>query len=475
MFFLFKKLHRPLKAVICGWLVLFLVIGTVRPTFSFTVGEEKEVGEELLAIVRKEFKVIDDPDVVQYVNRVGGQILHAAGPQFFDYHFFVIDNKEFNAFAAPSGMIFIHSGLIKTMDSEGELVSVIAHEVGHAASRHIADRIAKSSKINAGTAAMALAGILLGAGPVSEALIVGSLATGTTMNLKFSRQDEEEADRLAYKYMKQLGRNPASMVSMLRKMYRIDRYRQGQVPAYLLTHPQPSMRMGYVQNLVQMDGAGKYASEDQFDFRRIKCRILAQSDDSLTLLPVYQRESVDVELDADRRMMALYGVSLAQAASADFDAAIKSLKRVISFYPDKPILQTDLGVIYFAQGNIEKALAIFKKSFAAAPDCFHTKYYLARTLYRSGKLKEAAILYEELLVQMPDNADLHSQLGRIKAELGNLASGYYHLGVSFWYQGNAEMAKRHLKQAIELSKDGGEKKAAKELLKTIARVEKNSK
>ena len=475
MFLLFRKWRRPMMAVVCGWLGFFLIIGPVRPSFAFTVGEEKEVGEELLAIVRKEFKVIDDPDVVQYVNRVGGDILRAAGPQFFNYHFFVIDNKEFNAFAAPSGMIFLHSGLIKTMNTEGELVSVVAHEVGHAASRHIADRIAKSAKINAGTAAMALAGILLGAGPLSEALVVGSLATGTTMNLKFSRQDEEEADRLAYKYMKQLGRDPASMVSMLRKMYRIDRYRQGQVPAYLLTHPEPARRMGYVQNLLLMDGAGEYSTEDQFAFRRIKCRILAQSEESLTLLPVYQREAADVELvDADRRMMALYGISLVQVANAEFDDAIKSLVKVIAQYPDKTILQTDLGVIHFAAGRFEKALAIFKKSIAVAPDCLHTKYYMARSLRRLGRLSEASVLYEELLVTMPDNTDLHAQLGRIKAELGDMASGYYHLGAYYWYEGNAELAKRHLKQTVELSKESMEGKAAEELLTTIARVEKNS-
>ena len=461
-------------AAVCGWFSFLVIVWPVGPAFAFSVGEEKDVGEQLLAIVRKEFKVIDDPDVVQYVNRVGGNILRTAGPQFFDYHFFIIDDKEFNAFAAPSGMIFIHSGLIRTMDSEGELVSVIAHEVGHAASRHIADRIAKSTKINAGTAAMALAGILLGAGPVSEALVVGSLATGTTMNLKFSRQDEEEADRLAYKYMKQLGRDPQSMVGMLRKMYRIDRYRPGQVPAYLLTHPQPALRMGYVQNLLQMDGSGHYQAEDQFAFRRIKCRILALSEDPLSLLPVYQREAADDTLDADRRMMALYGISLAQVANAEFDAAIDSLAKVIKHYPDKNILQTDLGVVYFEAGRIDEALAIFRKAIVVDPDCYHTKYYLSKSLSRQGRLSEASVLYEELLVKMPDNADLHLQLGRIMGERGDVGAGYYHLGAYHWYDGNAKTAKNYLQQALSLSKDGKVKKAVSELLDTIARVEKTS-
>ena len=458
------------------WLVIFAVV-PVRPAESFTVGEEKEIGEQLMAIVRKEFKVIDEPDVVQYVNRIGGDILRVAGPQFFNYHFFVIDNKEFNAFAAPSGMIFIHSGLIKTMGSEGELMSVIAHEIGHAASRHIADRIEKSSKVNASSAAMALAGILLGAGPVSEALITGSLAAGTTMNLKFSRQDEEEADRLAYKYMQELHRNPESMVSMLRKMYRIDRYRQGQVPAYLLTHPEPARRMNYVQNLLLMDDKGGYSPEDQFAFRRIKSRILSITEEPAALMPLYQRELADSSLDADQRMMAMYGISLEQLAGADFSGAIASLSKVMAQYPDKITLQTDLGVIHFEAGNFDKAYVLFRDALAAAPDSLQAKYYLARSLHRMGQMKESARLYEELLFRMPDNAGLHRKLGGIKAELGEMASGYYHLGACQWYEGNEKMAKRHLQQAVELAKanDRDVKKAAEDLLATIDRVEKAKK
>ncbi|MDH5297824.1 MAG: M48 family metalloprotease [Desulfobulbaceae bacterium] len=440
---------------------------------AFSVGEEREVGEKLLAIVRKEFKVIDDPDVVQYINRVGGEILHAAGPQFFDYHFFIVDDKEFNAFAAPSGLIFIHSGLIKTMTSEGELLSVIAHEVGHAASRHIADRIAKSAKVNAGTAALALAGIVLGAGPISEALITGSLAAGTTLNLKFSRQDEEEADRLAYKYLQEMKRDPASMVSMLRKMYRIDRYRRGKVPAYLLTHPEPALRLNYVQDLLLMENESiQYRAEDQFAFQRMKCRVLAISEEPTTLLPAFQQQAADSASTQDQRVMGLYGVSLLKLASADFNAASDSLAKVMAYYPDKTVLTTDLAVIHAEAGRYDQALPLFQQAHTADPNCAYTKYNLARVLWHLGRLSEAARLYEELLAEMPDNADLHYQLGKIAADLGDRAAGYYHLGVYHWYGGNAEMAKRHLHQAIqELPEGRAEKKMARDLLATIDRVE----
>ncbi|MFH1021320.1 MAG: M48 family metallopeptidase [Pseudomonadota bacterium] len=255
--------RRLTTYIICA----FFVLGTLpmtgfSPTLAqaFSIGEEREVGEKLLSIIRKEFTLLDDPDLTEYVTNLGQQTLQLAGPQFFDYHFFIIDNKEFNAFAAPSGLIFFHSGLIDLCDTEGELVSVLSHEIGHAASRHIADRISKSGKLNAATTALMLAGLLLGQGALSQALVTGSMAGGLTANLKFSREDEEEADRLSYKWMQEQNRDPADMVNMLKKMRRVSRYHRKQVPTYLLTHPEPENRIGYIEDIILQDQQKKNPS-----------------------------------------------------------------------------------------------------------------------------------------------------------------------------------------------------------------------
>jgi len=201
-----------------------------NPAFAFSVGEEKEVGEQLLTMVRKGFTLIDEPDVIQYINELGQGTLAVAGSQYFDYHFFVISNKELNAFAAPSGLIFFHSGLVESLDSEEELVGVMAHEIGHVVSRHLADRIRKTAKISAVTMLGVLLGIALGAGPLSEAIIAGSAAAGQSAALSFSRLDEEEADRLAFKWMQEQNLDPGEMVNMLHEIHTMNRYRMGYVP-----------------------------------------------------------------------------------------------------------------------------------------------------------------------------------------------------------------------------------------------------
>jgi len=258
-------------------LALTLLCGPLTPAArALSLGEEREIGEQLLYQVRRAFHVLDDPAVVQYVNDLGQLVLEPLGPQHFTFYFYVIKDKEFNAFAAPSGLIFLHSGLIASMKQEDELLAVMAHEIGHVTSRHIASRLDKQMKVGIGSLALALASIAIGNPALAQGLMTGSLAAGQTLQLSFSRQDEEEADRLAFAWMRSLGRDPSAMAAMLRVMRRISRYRMGQVPQYLLTHPDPEARLLYVESLLDatpkpMAGQGE---GDDFAFLRFKYRVL---------------------------------------------------------------------------------------------------------------------------------------------------------------------------------------------------------
>jgi predicted Zn-dependent protease len=456
----------------------FLSTGLVPPILplnpgqAFTIGEEREVGEKLLSIVQKEFNILDDPDINEYITNLGKETLHLAGSQFFDYHFFIIDNKEFNAFAAPSGLIFIHSGLIEICDSEGELLSVLAHEIGHAASRHIADRIKKSSKVNIGTTALLLAGILIGQGALSEALITGSMATGAAANLKFSRQDEEEADRLAYKWMKAQDIDPKEMVQMLNKMRRVSRYRRGKVPTYLLTHPEPENRLGYIEDRIIMDSEHAYPVHDNFYFKRIKYRVQSMTKNIAYFLPILEKKVLEAKTNG-QDIMLYYGLSQGYLKNKEYQKAEDALSKVINHYPERHILQTDLGRIYLDAGKKEKALKIFTDINKTNPTDIYNRYYLAKTLHQSGNLTRAASIYQELISSMPTNSRIYYDIGQIKASLGNKALGHYYMGLYHFYKGTTPSARYHLLQAIKLlPKNDPTYIKSKALLDKIARLDK---
>jgi predicted Zn-dependent protease len=462
-------------------LILFLFISAifqqniyrVDPAYAFSVGEEREVGEQLLTMVRKGFNLIDEPDVIQYINELGRKTLAVAGSQYFDYHFFVINNKELNAFAAPSGLIFFHSGLIESLDTEEELVGVMAHEIGHVVSRHLADRITKSAKVNAVTMLGVLVGIALGAGPLSEAIIAGSAAAGQSAALSFSRLDEEEADRLAFKWMQEQNLDPGAMVNMLHEIHTMNRYRMGYVPPYLLTHPGPDVRMSYIQDLIIFSENKTYEKVDQFPFLRFKSRVITLSKDPMEIISYYQDAIATMEPDSQATAMAYYVLSQAYLAAAEYDKAEKSLRKTMAFFPDKPILKADLGIIYLKSGKFNEAINLLQESRNADRSNEYASFYLAMSYEKTGKLQEASDLYEELLAMMPDYTKLYYQVANLKAKLNKQDEGFYYYGYYYWYEGDLLNSKSHFSKAIDLLPQESQKKAdAENMLRKISRYEK---
>jgi predicted Zn-dependent protease len=461
-------------------ILLFFIIATSMQAFyrvstasAFSVGDEKEIGEQLLTMVRKEFKLIDEPDITQYINNLGQATLEVAGPQFFNYHFFIISNKELNAFAAPSGLIFFHSGLVESLDSEGELVGVVAHEIGHVVSRHLADRISKSTKISAATLLGVLVGIAIGAGPLSEALISGSLAAGQSAALSFSRLDEEEADRLAFKWMQDQNRDPSLMVNMLRKIHNINRYRQGYIPPYLLTHPGPDIRMSYIQDLALFSPKKQYEKTDEFLFQRFKNRIICMTKDPIQLIQYYQNSIIALEPDSKQAAMANYVLSQAYLAAADYENAETALRKTMVFYPDRPILKADLGLLYLKSGRYEEALGHLQEARRAERNNAYATFYLAMALEKTGKVQAASDLYEELLITIPDYAKLYYQLANVKASLGQQGEGFYYYGYYYWYEGDLKNAQYYFSKAVTLlPSENYLKTNAEVMVKKIAQFEK---
>ncbi|MBU4260623.1 MAG: M48 family metalloprotease [Proteobacteria bacterium] len=440
---------------------------------AFSIKEEKEYGENMLAVIRKEFKLVDELDVSQYVNDLGDSILAEAGPQYFDYHFYVIDNKEFNAFATPSGLIFFHSGIINAMDNEGEFVSVMAHECGHVMSRHIAARIEKSTKITAGTLALMLAGIALGGGALSQALVTGGMATGAAMNLAFSRQDEEEADRISFNLMESQQRDPNDMVAMLNKMYKESKIRMGNIPPYLLTHPQPKLRMGYVEDLIHINNDKQFHKFDQFAFRRMQKRVSSLTLEPQKLYGKYRKELREAT-DEDIKMMAVYGLALADMSTGNYEQAVEKMRQVMRYYPDKPILLTDLGIIYLQWGQLETALMYLGDARNKDLGSWYSTFYLALALQQSGNDKRAEALYKQVLGSSFDYPKAYFQLAQIESKKGNHALSYLYLGKFFYYEGNFTTSTFHFKKALTLSTSESDKKEIQEILDRIKKIEKDS-
>lgn len=442
---------------------------------AFSIGEEREVGEKLLFTVRSAFELVDDPDVSQYLNRLGQEVLKVSGVQFFDYRFFIINDNEFNAFAAPSGLIFFYTGLISMMNSEDELLSVMAHEIGHISKRHLASRMEKSKIVGIASVGMAIAALAFGSGAAAPTLAMGSLAAGQSAALHFSRQDEEEADLLAYGWMKKMGRNPEGQEKMLRTMRRVARYRSERLPQYLLTHPETEARLDYVQSLLENErSAAAKQPVDEFEFFRFKYRLMSRVQDKTSFRTLLAGIVANPQSKPFAVSMAKYGLAQIDRLENNYDSSLKLMDEVIAAFPLQPMLQVDKAVVELAAGRVKEARARLEKTVAADRTNSYAAFHLAKTLIQLGDQQAAEKYLQEVVTDMPEYPPVYFELGQIAANQGKAGPAAAYLGMHYLYSGKIELAEKSLKDAIGAATTSPSmKQQCEELLETIKRIEKS--
>jgi beta-barrel assembly-enhancing protease len=199
----------------------------------YSLEHEIALGKSLAQEVERSSKLIDDPVVTEYVNRVGQNLVRNSDARV-PFTIKVIDSDEVNAFALPGGFFYVNSGLILRAQEESELAGVMAHEISHVCARHGTKNATKGE-------AMQLAMIplmLLGPGGWAGYGIyeAASLAIPVTY-LKFSRDSEREADYLGLQYMYKAGYDPNSYVTFFERIQADEKRRPGTIPKVFSTHP----------------------------------------------------------------------------------------------------------------------------------------------------------------------------------------------------------------------------------------------
>ncbi|MEQ8215734.1 MAG: M48 family metalloprotease, partial [Smithellaceae bacterium] len=178
--------------------IFFILFFQAAVCFAeFTIDDEKKLGKEFYDKMAKHNLLLENRNLNEYIDKIGNRVLKGNRRVPFQFHFSIVNDTAINAFATPGGYIYVNKGLINAVENEGQLAGVIAHEIAHANARHIAAIIEKSQKLNIATLAAVLAGAFLGGGgEASAALVALSVAGSASLSLKYSREHEEEADRL---------------------------------------------------------------------------------------------------------------------------------------------------------------------------------------------------------------------------------------------------------------------------------------
>ncbi|MGF1481512.1 MAG: M48 family metallopeptidase [Cyanophyceae cyanobacterium] len=198
----------------------------------------KQINQQLIQGGR--IKLNQNPPLNRYINSIGQRLAQASSRRDLPYTFQVVEDKSVNAFATMGGYVYVHTGLIEKADNEAELASVVAHEIGHIASRHAVEQMRQQAIAQ---------GVLSAAGlDTSTAVQIG---VDLAVNRPNSRDDEFQADQLGLETLRQAGYAPSGMVSFMRKLLQ----QGGSPPSFLSTHPATSDRIAALEQAIDPQSA----------------------------------------------------------------------------------------------------------------------------------------------------------------------------------------------------------------------------
>jgi predicted Zn-dependent protease len=216
-----------------------------------TIPEERALGEQANAEIRQEVRLVRDEVVAGYVREMGERIAAAAGPQPYQFRFYVIEADEINAFALPAGYIYMHTQSLLKARNASEVAGVLAHEIGHVVERHVAENYNRQRGVGIAHQVGVLTAGILGGGAAAAAADVGGGFAGMAYLNKFGREAEREADAFAVKVLPRAGWDPHGLTTFFETLLEES---HGEPPAFLSSHPATRER---IDNTRQMIAAEK--------------------------------------------------------------------------------------------------------------------------------------------------------------------------------------------------------------------------
>ncbi len=452
-------MSRFLRAPLVACLVAVLVPGPAGARV-LSRAEERKLGERVLAQVRREFRVLDDPYLARYLGEVGGRVAREMPDLAFEPRFHVVADSRVNAFAVPGGHVFVTSQTVLACQDESELAGVLAHEVAHVAARHIAHRVEKAAKVNLGALAAVLASVFLGNPKAGAALGTFALAGAQTKMLQYSREDEEDADRRAARALVAAGYDPWGLVRFMETIRRQSPAPEG-VPAYLFTHPLPENREAYLAAMIQGRSVPDRPGLPEGLWRaqaRVFVAVARDAGEALFLQRTREHPS---------SASAWLGLALLVREAGRYDEALDALAKAEELAPGDPEILHEKAVTWLRQGRRDDALGLLERLRRSGKAPLPALKDLAWAYLEADQPENALSVYDEIARVDPDWEKLPYYRGLALGKAGRTGEGHELLGDYYRRVGRLELAARHYRLALKALPGGERREAVREKLQKL--------
>ncbi|MFX4228297.1 MAG: M48 family metalloprotease [Porticoccaceae bacterium] len=352
-----------------------------------SLDQERRLGQEWLRSYRAQTDINKDYLLQEYVENLVFRMAQHSDIVDKRPDIIIVNNPTLNAFAVPGGIIGVNTGLFTYAETEGQFSSVMAHELSHLSQRHFARSVAESQSNQIATMAGILAGILLAAttsGDAGLAMISASQAASLESGLRYSRQNEQEADRIGLQVMANAGYDPSSMGAMFENMLRSTGYVGFQAPEYLRSHPLTESRVNDALNRARQYQQRFYPESPLYQLMRKRIEVQQSG------LPAQAVRKFEAELESDNTAINKYGLALAYKKAIRFEEASELARELY----ESDMSNQAFGLLYAdllnLTGNTQKSEEIIRSYLQRRPDSYALNMALASTLSHAGKFSESA-------------------------------------------------------------------------------------
>ncbi len=412
--------------------------------------QEKALGQRALKYYRSQVPTSSDPLVIDYLEQLINRLLPYSQLEEKRIDLVVVKNDSLNAFAIPGGIVGMHTGIFNYAKTENQLAAIISHEMGHLSQRHYARRLEQQKNMMMPMMVGMLAGLVLAAnsdGDGGMAAIMATQAAGQAASLSFSRENEQEADRIGMQTMLEARLDPYAASDMFEEMLHSSRSTR-RPPEYLLTHPVTERRVADARNRAM--AYPKQAFPDNIEFQLIRSRIRFELEDT----PQTAIKRFKNELDGDNLSpdASRYGLALAYSAAGQFDAARTTLKPLLDKDPSRItylIMSADIDI---AAERFKPAMELLESQLKLNPENYPLNIRYAEASMKAGLYKQSAELLERYSRKRKNDDYLWYLLAEVNGLNGDILGVHEARAEYFIANGIYDKAQIHLRNALKLSK-----------------------
>ncbi|MCP5208913.1 MAG: M48 family metallopeptidase [Hahellaceae bacterium] len=412
--------------------------------------KEKELGSGWLKSLRRQAPIFNDPLVNDYLKTLVYKLVPNSYLSDRSLQLIIIDSSALNAFAVPGGILGINAGLFLHSETEQEFASVIAHEIAHLSQRHYARSLEQSNQNTALTLAGLLASIVIAATTGSDAGLValaGTQALSAQAALSYSRQNEQEADRVGIQTLYQSGMDPKSMPKMFERMLLNSRY-SGKPPEYLSTHPLTETRVADTRNRSELYPQVNY--KESLEFYLMKQRVIVHYSSTAKQAVLRYKHFIETNSGIDLTPEK-YGFALAKLANFEEKEALEILDQLMIKDRHRISFTVTRAEALKANSRTEEAITFLENEAKISTDNKPIMMTLAQLKFETRDYKGAESLYNRLSRLYPNDPNIWYNLAEANGLAGSIVELHQARAEYFYLLGSYDDAISQLEQALRKS------------------------